>query len=105
MRLQDVSVASIGLGAPSIAVFAQGRIDPAVLAGSAITSVKHRFPNLAVLSDARTAEGVQLIYGIDMYPAHDLLARTERLKKKSSISTESGGCDYEGHAIHAGTLS
>lgn len=81
MRLQDVSLASIGLGAPSIAAFAQGRTDAAVLAGSAITTVKRRFPKLVLLADARTASGVREIYGIDVYPAHDLLAQTEWLQK------------------------
>jgi NitT/TauT family transport system substrate-binding protein len=79
--LQDVSVTSIGLGALSIAAFRQGRVDAAVLAGSGITAAQHRFPKLFVLADARTAEGVRQIYGMDVYPAHDLLAQTEWVQK------------------------
>lgn len=80
VRLQDVSVSSIGLGALSIAAFKQGRVDAAVLAGSAITAAQHRVPTLFVVADARTAEGVRQIYGMDVYPAHDLLAQTEWLR-------------------------
>ena len=79
--LANVSLSSIGLGALSIAAFTQGRIDAAVLAGSAITTAKRRFPSVRVLADARTAEGVKAIYGLDIYPAHDLLAEAEWLRK------------------------
>jgi NitT/TauT family transport system substrate-binding protein len=79
--LQDVNLSSIGLGALSIAAFVQGRTDAAVLAGSAITTVKRRFPSVHVLADSRTAEGVREIYGMDIYPAHDLLAQTDWLRR------------------------
>ncbi len=81
MRLQDVKVASIGLGAASIAAFTQGRVDAAVLAGSAITMAKRRYPSLLLLADTRSAEGVKQIYDLEVYPAHDLLAQTEWLRK------------------------
>ena len=84
--LQDVSVSGIGLGALSIAAFTQERVDAAVLTGSAITSVQRRFPKLVSLADARTREGLREVYGIDIYPAHDLLAQTEWLQKNPATA-------------------
>ena len=51
-----------------------------MLAGSAITAAQHRVSTLFVVADARTAEGVRQIYGMDVYPAHDILAQTEWLR-------------------------
>jgi NitT/TauT family transport system substrate-binding protein len=43
--------------------------------------VIRRFPKLLVLADGRTAKGVKQIYGVDVFPPHDLLAPTEWLRK------------------------
>ena len=86
MTLQDVTIASLGLGAPSIAAFTQGRVNAAGLAGSAITMAKHRYPRLLFLADARSAEGVKQIYGLEVYPAHDLLAQTEWLRNNADTA-------------------
>jgi NitT/TauT family transport system substrate-binding protein len=77
----NVGIASIGLGATAAAALERGQIDAGVLTGSAITTMKRRFPNLLILADGRTAEGVKQIYGVNVYPAHDLLAPTEWLRR------------------------
>jgi NitT/TauT family transport system substrate-binding protein len=70
----DVSIASIGLGPASVAAVERGQIHAGVLTGSGITTVERHFPNLIILADTRTAEGVKQLFGTEIYPAHDLLA-------------------------------
>jgi NitT/TauT family transport system substrate-binding protein len=93
----EVSITGIGLGASSAAAFERGHIDAGVLTGSAITAVQRRFPKLVVLADARTADGVKEIFGIDVYPAHDLLASEEWLHRHPATARKLVG------AVHHAT--
>ena len=77
----DISAVGIGLGPGSVAAIERGKVDAATLSGSAIPMLQRRRPDLVVLANACTAEGVRQIYGTDNYPAHGLLAPTEWLDR------------------------
>jgi NitT/TauT family transport system substrate-binding protein len=81
-----VSITGIGLGPTSVAAFERGKIDAGVLAGSGATIVQRHFPNLNVLADTRTAEGVEQLFRTEIYPAHDLIASTEWLRRNRVVA-------------------
>src|ERR1700759_1321179 len=81
VRIDEVSIIGIGLGATSIAEIERGKIDAGVLTGSSIVTAQRQLPNLTILADTRTADGVKQLFGTEVYPAHDLLAPTEWLRK------------------------
>ncbi len=76
----SVSVTSIGMGATAASAVEHGQVDAAILFGSAITALQERKPDVAILADTRTPEGLREIFGVDDYPASCLLARDEWLR-------------------------
>lgn len=80
MRTDEVSTVSTGMGAPSLAAVEHGQVDAAMLFGSAITALQARRPDVALLADTRTPEGLKKIFGVEDYPASCLLARGEWLR-------------------------
>ena len=77
----DISAVGIGLGPASVVAFERGKVDAAALSGGAIAVLMRRQPNVVILANACTAEGVREIYGLDAYPTHGLLAPTEWLDR------------------------
>lgn len=77
----DVSVVGIGLGPASVVAIERGKVDAATLSGAPISMLQRRRPDLVVLADACTAEGVQQIYGMTTYPTHGLLATAAWLER------------------------
>jgi NitT/TauT family transport system substrate-binding protein len=75
----EVSTATVGMGATAMAALEHGQVDAAVLFGSAITTFLARNPGAVVLADTRTADGLRAAFHIDNYPASCLLARREWL--------------------------
>ncbi|MBE3596961.1 MAG: ABC transporter substrate-binding protein [Hydrogenibacillus sp.] len=73
----DISVTGIGLSASAIAAMEKGQVDAAVLLDPAYTVLKKRFPELTILADTSTPEGVQEIFGTDTYPASVLYSKAE----------------------------
>ena len=69
----------IGTGAPAIAAIESGRIDAATVGGGDHLILRRRHPNLRVLIDSSTAEGLREIYGGDIYASGALSARPEWL--------------------------
>lgn len=86
--LKDVSITAVGLGASAGAAIERGHVDAAVLTGSAITVLQRRFPKLTVLADTRTAEGVRMLLGNDVYPAYGLLATADWLQKNPTTARD-----------------
>lgn len=86
---QDLNVTTaVGLGASAEAAIERGHVDAAVLTGSAITVLQRRFPKLTVLADTRTAEGVRMLLGNDVYPAYGLLATADWLQKNPTTARD-----------------
>lgn len=79
VRANDVSIASIGLNASAIAAMEHGKVDAAVMFGTAISEYLARHPETTILVDTRTPEGLRAAFGVDNYPASCLLARREWL--------------------------
>lgn len=80
---KDVSVTSIGLGAGAEAALERGKVDAAVLTGSAVTVLQRRSPKVKLLVDTRTADGVRELYGQEIYPSHDLIAPTKWIRENA----------------------
>ncbi len=71
----DVSIASVGLAATAVAAMEHGKVDAAVMVDPAFSQLQRRAPNVEVLVDTRTADGLVDVFGLDDYPAMTLYAR------------------------------
>jgi NitT/TauT family transport system substrate-binding protein len=75
MSQDAVSVTGIGTTGTAIAAMEQGDVVAGVLVDPAVSQLRSRNPDLTVLADTRTQEGVQEAFGTDSYPASVLYAR------------------------------
>ena len=78
---QDVSIVSIGVGAPSLAALERGRVTAAVADLVTISLLKRRYPNLIVLADTSTREGMRKIFGGETSYQYTLCAKPEWLER------------------------
>jgi len=78
---EDVFPVPIGTGAASLASLEIGRVDAAVLVGSAITTFEQKYPHAVFLSDSRTPEGARRMFGTDVFPSTSILARGSWLQE------------------------
>jgi NitT/TauT family transport system substrate-binding protein len=85
--VDSVSVTSIGSAATAIAAIEHGKIDAGWLADPSFTLVKQRNPNVRVLADLRTEEGVKAAFGTAVYPAAVLYSQTEWLRTHREAAT------------------
>jgi len=69
MKPEDVSVASVGMSATAVAAVTHKTVDAAIMTDPAIEMVRKQSPAAKILADSRTAEGVQAIFGVDIYPS------------------------------------
>ena len=69
MKPDDASVASIGMSATAVAAITHAKVDAAIMTEPALSIVAKQIPDLHLLADARTADGVKAIYGVDVYPS------------------------------------
>lgn len=76
----DVSIVSVGTGASSLSALERGKVDAAILVGSAVGSFKSRNPNAVLLADTRSAEGAKAVFGSDLFPNTGVLAEDRWLK-------------------------
>jgi NitT/TauT family transport system substrate-binding protein len=84
----EVSTSTVGMGPTAMAALEHGQVDAAVLFGSAITTLLARKPNMVILVDTRTPEGLRAAFGVDDYPASCLLARREWLDYNRDTATK-----------------
>jgi NitT/TauT family transport system substrate-binding protein len=80
MRPADVNAAAIGVGAPALAAIEQGKVDAALLVGSAINVLLRAHPGLTILADTRTPEGSRRVLGPASFPGSLLVAEESWLK-------------------------
>ena len=69
-----VSITGIGATASAIAAVTRGKVDCAIMFEPAVTMVRQQYPDLTILADTRTAQGVRETYGVDSYPGATLYA-------------------------------
>jgi NitT/TauT family transport system substrate-binding protein len=73
----DITPISYGTGPTAAAALEQGRVDAGMIATNVFLTLRTRYPDLPVLADLVTAEGVENAFGSNVYPATVLFARTE----------------------------
>ena len=71
---EDISAVGIGMGSAAVAAIERGKVDAAAVTGSAIAVLQRRHPNLRILANGCTKEGVKELFGLESYPTHGLLA-------------------------------
>lgn len=81
VQSSDVSVTAVGMSAASIAAMERGKVDAAVMAEPAISTLSRRAGMLHILADTRSVEGVKKIFGIEHYPAAVFYSTEEWLRK------------------------
>ncbi|HTZ43085.1 MAG TPA: ABC transporter substrate-binding protein [Jatrophihabitans sp.] len=76
----DVSHQAVGGGSTAVAAMEQGTVDAAVMIDPAISELAKRHPDLKIVDDLRTQDGVQKVYGTTQYPAAVLYSSPDWVK-------------------------
>jgi NitT/TauT family transport system substrate-binding protein len=84
--VESVSATTVGMGATAAAAVEHGQVQAAILFGSAITALQARRPDVVILADTRTPEGLRAVFGVDDYPASCLLARESWLRANPEVA-------------------
>jgi NitT/TauT family transport system substrate-binding protein len=71
----DVSIVPVGTAASSLTALKYGKVDAAVLVGSAITTFELQNPHAVFLLDTRTPEGLRKAFGYDVFPSTSIVAQ------------------------------
>lgn len=69
MKMDEVSIASIGMSATAVGAMTHAKVDAAVMTDPALEIVRKQQPGLKILADTRTAEGTRAVFGVDDYPS------------------------------------
>jgi NitT/TauT family transport system substrate-binding protein len=83
---QDVSVASVGMAATSLAALEHGKVDAAVLLGGGIGAYEERHGEGAFIIDTRSANGARRVFGSEAFPSLGLVAREEWLRGEADTA-------------------
>jgi NitT/TauT family transport system substrate-binding protein len=86
LRPQDVSTISIGSAATSVASVEHNQVDAAILVSNAIIVLMRRYPNLTVLAETRTPEGLREALGVESFPSGVLAAQENWLHANSDTA-------------------
>ncbi|MEV0287936.1 ABC transporter substrate-binding protein [Kribbella sp. NPDC050820] len=81
MKADDAVVQGIGGGSTAVAAMETGKVDAAVMIDPAFSVVEKRAGTVQILSDTRTAAGVQQDFGVSTYPASVLYSTEEWVTK------------------------
>jgi NitT/TauT family transport system substrate-binding protein len=73
----SVSIAAIGAAATAVAAVEHGKVDAAMMAEPAFTTMMRRYPGARVLADLRHADGVRDAFGTDSYVASVIYSKGE----------------------------
>jgi NitT/TauT family transport system substrate-binding protein len=76
----SVSVAAIGASGTAIAAVERGKVDAAVMAEPAFTTMRRRNPDARVLADLRSAQGVRDGFGTDSYLGSVIYSRGQWIR-------------------------
>jgi NitT/TauT family transport system substrate-binding protein len=72
----SVGVIGVGLGGSAVAAMEQGQIDAAVMLDPAVTILKNKYSDLAILSDTRSQKDTLAVFGGE-YPGGALYTKAE----------------------------
>jgi NitT/TauT family transport system substrate-binding protein len=82
----DITPVATGSQSAAIAALERGRLDALSNFEPAVTQVLKRHPEVRILADARTQEGVREIFGVDAYPGSVLYAKSEWLQRNTETA-------------------
>jgi NitT/TauT family transport system substrate-binding protein len=87
-RLAPESVSTVGIGTAGTSVSAveHGQVDAAVLVSNAISMLTRHHPQLKILADARTQEGLRRSLGADSFPGGVLVAQQSWLRENTEVA-------------------
>lgn len=89
MKTTDASVSAVGAGSSAVAAVELGQVDAAVMLEPDITVLATRIGKKpTVLSDVRTREGLNEVFGTDAWPSSSLYAKTDWLAKNSDTAAK-----------------
>lgn len=71
---REASYAAIGVGPAAVAALESGKVDAGVVLYSSYLALKERHPELHVLAETFTREGMRNVFGVDAYPSKSVLA-------------------------------
>lgn len=91
MKPDDVSNASIGMSATAVGAVTHHKVDAAVMTDPALAIVRRELPDLHLLADTRTAEGVRAVFGVESYPSAVLYAKADWVEKNRDIAKQLAG--------------
>jgi NitT/TauT family transport system substrate-binding protein len=86
LAAHDVSVVSMGGGRSRVAALENSKVDAGVLFEPGVTFLLRRAPGVRILSDTRTPEGVQAVFGTAEYPSAVLYAKAEWLTENADAA-------------------
>jgi NitT/TauT family transport system substrate-binding protein len=91
MKPDDVSNASIGMSATAVGAVTHNKVDAAVMTDPALAIVRRQMPDLHILADTRTEEGVRSVFGVESYPSAVLYSKTEWVEKNRDEAKQLAG--------------
>ncbi len=91
MKPDDVSNASIGMSATAVGAVTHNKVDAAVMTDPALAIVRKQMPELHILADTRTEDGVRSVFGVESYPSAVLYSKTEWVEKNRDAAKQLAG--------------
>jgi NitT/TauT family transport system substrate-binding protein len=85
LSVKDVKLVAIGSGPPAIAAIEHSKVDAGMIAGSAYDLLRRRTPNVRVLADPRTREGMAAVYGFQDYAGVCLLSTPDWISRNPEV--------------------
>ncbi len=91
IKPEDVSNASIGMSATAVGAVTHHKVDAAVMTDPALAIVRRQMPELHLLADTRTADGVRAVFGVESYPSAVLYSKAEWVEKNRDTAKQLAG--------------
>jgi NitT/TauT family transport system substrate-binding protein len=82
----DVTAIATGSQQAAIAALERGKLDALSTFEPAVTQIVRRHPNVRILADARTRDGVRTLFGVDAYPGSVLYAKADWLERNTDTA-------------------
>ena len=87
-KQSEYSTVAIGIGAPAFAAIEDGRVAAAALAGGDHFHLLKRHPDLRILADNSTVEGMRNTYGADFFAGGTLTAKQDWLDRNPQTARQ-----------------
>jgi NitT/TauT family transport system substrate-binding protein len=81
----EISVIAIGGGAARVSAVERSKVDAGILYEPGVTRLMHRAPEVAILADTRTADGVRRLFGTETYPSSVLYTNRSWLEQNPDL--------------------